>query len=171
MKLVVLDLDSTLLYTDDNVKDAGAGTYTLNFGDEKMKGVWRPYWKTFLTEINNNFDVGIWSAGTDEYVKEIAKLIKKVIPLKFVFTRDQCDILTTKTDILHQKPLSSIFELFPEYNYKNTIIIDDTPDVAYDNPINLIHIKKFEGKPDKELLKVLDKLLKNSNIKDVAYIK
>ena len=167
MKAIVFDLDSTLLFTDSKLKDLGWGTYKFDCDGSIIEGVWRPYFKELLYECSKHYEIGIWSAGTHKYVLEFAKYISKIVPLSFVLTRKDCDVLPDKTGFSFQKPLSNLFELHKKYNYSNTIIVDDNAYVAYNNPLNLIHIKVFEGEYDEELKKLLSLLIKHKDARDI----
>jgi TFIIF-interacting CTD phosphatase-like protein len=171
MKSVVLDLDNTLLFTFDDFNDKY--DYILDFGDEKMCGVWRPYLKEFLIKLYKNFDVYVWSAGEYEYVHKIVKLLNKIIPIpkEKVLTRDDCIIMKNLNgDEIRKKPLSLLFDKFPHLNYKNTLIIDDRYDVCEENLCCHIQIKEFNGSKDNELKKLIKNLIKYKNEDDVCFI-
>ena len=171
MRLIVLDLDSTLVFTEDGLQHECGGRYVLEFEDGTgCEGVWRNHWKEFLETINQHFDVAVWSAGEYEYVHLISDMIKEIIPLKFVLTRDDCEELPDKNEVSIQKPFHKIFTHYPEYTYENSVIIDDNSYVAYNNPINHIGIIPFKGEPDDELLNLAKRLVDNKDIEDVFHI-
>lgn len=167
MKAIVFDLDSTLLFTDSKLKDLGWGTYKFDCDGVIIEGVWRPYFKELLRECAKYYDIGVWSAGTYKYVMQLAKYINDIVPLSFILTRKDCDLLPGEYELSYQKPLSNLFELKPEYNYSNTLIIDDNEYVAYNNPLNLIRVKPFEGEYDEELKNILSLLIKHKDASDI----
>uniref|UniRef100_A0A6C0EPC9 FCP1 homology domain-containing protein n=1 Tax=viral metagenome TaxID=1070528 RepID=A0A6C0EPC9_9ZZZZ len=114
----------------------------------------RPYLSDFLTFVFDNFNrVSIWTnADEDWYKKVYEKVLKHYIPknksFHFIKTR------TYNSTII--KPLTFIYNIYPEYNSSNTIIIDDNPNTYVNNTDNAIPIPTFLYLiHDDELLKTI----------------
>lgn len=156
---IILDLDHTLLHTQDDNKDfektireAREGdpefrrrVYTLPFDGDgfAMWGVLRPRAIDFYEYCFSRFEkVVVWSAGEPGYVHAVVKMLKNKTGLQphAVFTSD--DIEMREGNVV--KPLSKIFERIGGLTgSKNAIIVDDTESTFSDNPHNAVHIPRF----------------------------
>jgi len=181
---VVLDVDETLLHTYDNHDDDTSDIYDpfeITVDDEVLYGSLRPNLKEFLIKLYKNpkFNIGIWSAGSDSYVKEIAKMLEKKYGIKFdyVWTRNHCEyVISYDGNKVCKKPLRKLFKHFKNMDFTNTIIIDDRDDVCEDSLLNNILIEKYnvEDEPtlyqsDRVLLDIYNMLDTLDGI-DVRYI-
>jgi len=170
---LVLDIDDTMVQTFDEIDSlykcpimknskfypVRKRVYILKFdseNDEDMEedeedmiwGVKRPHIDEFLEFANEYFrNIVIWSAGTYEYVHVIVKNLFKNFPCPTkIFTRNDC---THSDEYGYEKPLEKIYEVIPEMNSKNTILIDDRQEVFIrKDPHNGIVIPPFT--PDVE---------------------
>ena len=87
-QLLVLDLDETLVRTTD----------TPIFGRQPDL-IWnnlyiykRPFLTYFLLDTSRLYDIGIWSAGMEDYVQTIVNhFIPKNIQLQFVYSKQHCE--------------------------------------------------------------------------------
>lgn len=167
-KAIIFDLDQTLVATQEycsrekeqiltnpkfeslrkrmydlSTKPSSPGKIPWNFW-----GLTRPHLQEFLDFAFSYFRVvGVWSAGTKDYVDEIVKFIfpeGKRQP-HIVFTRDDI-IQTEETEV--GKPLIKLYnhnEVFQRYmNEKNTLIIDDNLTTSIYNSENIVHIPKYD---------------------------
>jgi hypothetical protein len=151
-KCIVLDLDETLVHsnenmdqlqelgimTDPNLLDLRRRTYQIVMDDVVYKkgegvkttiwGILRPHVKEFLVSCFSYFKVVIvWSAGKRKYVDAIVDFLFKDIKRPHViYSYDQCE--RTSTNLL-VKPLAKMIEnesgLHKYMSLKNTYIIDD----------------------------------------------
>ena len=169
-KCIVLDIDSTLVYTQDDNPDEELPKlqalkimdpkniqlrkriYYLKIDDYKKKGdgnsypfwgVTRPHLTQFLIFCFSYFKVvAVWSAGSYDYVHKIVEHIFKGIQMPhIILTHDDCD----EIDGLIYKPLDRMFSKMNEYmNYKNTFALDDTESTFSRNESNGILIPGYE---------------------------
>mgnify|MGYP005995367133 CR=1 FL=1 len=173
-KNLVLDLDHTLIHTQDDNRDfkklklysdsknahLRKKTYNLNLVDVEpsppgsgdvmqLTGAVRPYLKEFRDFIFKNFNrIIVWSAGRGKYVRRLCEILFPGENFPYdVLTYDDCDI-----DEGNQvfKPLQKIFDKYPEMNEKNTLLIDDRLETIEDNKDNGIMIPPFHTKLKKE---------------------
>ena len=147
-KCIVLDLDESLVRTSSSSKgfeslseDAQKRAYKLYMNEEMMWGVRRPYLEEFFDYCFANFEVGVWSAGDDSYVKMLCDqlFVKKNHKPLFVWGRSKC--FKFKDEYL--KPLERIFEEFPHIDRHNTLIIDDKESMIRYNEENHIRIPPY----------------------------
>ncbi len=153
-KVIVLDLDSTLVHTfeqdpDLNIynslaRETKGRTYLLSYGDPDPIhwGVTRPYLKEFLSFCFSYFPVvAVWSAGTKDYVHEVVKEIFQGGPQPhIIFTREDC---VTRNTIL-EKPLSKMFPRVTGMGLNNTFFLDDRSNVYRETPNNGIEMPIYE---------------------------
>lgn len=169
---IIFDLDQTLIATQDNnfqvleniknlpdpneLKDR---VYELTAEPEDGEispyhfwGVIRPGTLEFLNFCFSYFTVvGVWSAGSHNYVHEIVNeiFIKRLgkKPHVILTRRDIVGDIDTQV----YKPLTKLYnlnEVFARYtDEKNTLIIDDNYGTAYFNVDNIIHIKPYTPFP------------------------
>lgn len=155
-KLLVLDLDQTLVFVDNSHAWSfkTPADFEFNLGDDKYKGYKRPYLKEFLIEIfkNDNYDLAVWSKGSFDYVNKIIRLsFPGYIPLKFIWSKENC--------IGDFKNVESIILKFG-YSKENIYILDDVANYWINYKLgNLILISPFKSnKNDQELMKIYDAL-------------
>jgi len=165
--VLVLDIDSTLVDThicrdvaDYLLRDVGRSvdsritkmknqTYQLKFDvGGPMSGFYRQHLEQFMKTAHQCFDnVGIWSAGDDEYVPKMVREIydHSFIPenkCAFVKSRSYC---AQNVDKDYYKPLSKLCDEYG-FNINKMVIIDDTKITFGQNKANAIHIPAFEMK-------------------------
>jgi len=177
-KLVILDLDETLVYStyepiDDN----------WDFEAFKYKVYKRPGLDSFISELKKHYEVAVWSSASDDYVVKIVEnIFPKDYPLKFVWGRSKC---TLQFDHQHIDELG-YSDYFNHMNYakilkkavkkgladyKRTLIVDDTPSKLKYNYGNAIYPTVFKGKQsDNELELLIDYLIKLKDIEDYRKI-
>jgi len=126
--LVIFDLDETLIFTqNDHI-------------------LVRPYAYTLISKLLKHVDVGIWSAGSEDYVMNVLRSRFEVFIPNFVFikTRNYCDFYENSLI----KPIQKIWNEYPKYNQSNTLIIEDTLSNCIFNRRNAIIVPKFKGNHD-----------------------
>jgi len=174
---IVLDLDSTLLFTlekndmdrldltDLNMEMVCSlnDTQYILFKDYPITLIRNDAY-TFINFCLNYFDrVVVWSAGKRRYVHVLVSYLFRGFDKPFrVLTADD---VSDKNSSNYYKDLSKFFDL------KRTIILDDTPSIASKNKKNLLQIKKFIGIQDDELKKITKKIIDSDyiNKNDVRY--
>jgi TFIIF-interacting CTD phosphatase-like protein len=145
-KLLILDLDETLIHT--------AYSPILNRKLKSHRGLYylyeRPFLQQFLDRYLAEYDLAIWSASKAEYVRWIIKsTVLQEYKYEFINTRRHC-----------QRNLGKIgsFEFYkditPYYSkYENVVMLDDFPEMV--RPIECcIKASEYRGGDDDFLLKI-----------------
>lgn len=115
-KTIFLDLDKTLIYSNDQLKYPDAELFSRN---SSIKLNVRPYCYQFLKRVNENFNIFIFTSATKSYAELIVKYLNQNNKLiKGILHRDHC--LKTKNG-RYIKDLRIIKNI----NLKQTIIIDN----------------------------------------------
>lgn len=169
-KCVVLDLDQTLIATQDSIDSLKSlnilsdpnlislrnRTYYITIEDLEKPGIgtkydfWgvtRPHIQEFLIFCFSYFKiVAVWSAGKRPYVEAIVDHIFKDLPKPHViFTHD--DIMIGPKGHI-EKPLSKMIESNPvlrrNMSLQNTLAIDDNPMTFYHNHNNGVLIPAYD---------------------------
>lgn len=171
MNCVILDVDGTLL--DTRKPKAGEKT-NIKFKDgEKYVVNFRPCLYEFLGLLRKKFDyVGIWSAGSKEYIDKIEKMIE--FEFDFVWNFEQCEKVIGKNDDYEiQKPIMKILLEDDRITEESIVLIDDRIEVAHDYRSNHIQVNEFTGdEDDRELCDlytfILENYKKDSDIRILA---
>ncbi|KAF2885600.1 hypothetical protein ILUMI_20584 [Ignelater luminosus] len=150
-KLVVLDVDGTIY-------DCSAPHCFLAA---------RPHLEEFLTNIYEDYDIGIWSATSMKILEtKMERLGMNTHPrYKLLFYMDKYSTVMAsyKGCMVQVKPLELVWTRFPEYGTKNTLMCDDRKLNFYLNSNNGITVTVYNYKNhhiDKEL-KYLNTYLKS----------
>lgn len=166
-KLLVLDLDETLIFATREKLEAEADDFIGDYFIYKRPGL-----DDFLIEASRHFHVGIWSSASDAYVTEIVeKLLSPIIELAFVWSRSKCSI--RKSDVfdeyIYEKRLDKLKKR--GYALEHILIVDDTPEKSRTNFGNMIKIEPFTGNSaDKELsylVEYLETLREADNVRTI----
>jgi hypothetical protein len=167
---ISLDIDATLVCSDDNMKNfedlqiytdprrtkLRSRIYTINMIDvidvpgsgikTPMWGVFRPHVHEFLIFASIYFrHVNIWSAGRNQYVNAISSLLFPDPDFQptIIYDWDHC---VSGSDFLH-KPLIKMHRepnTLNEMTFANTFALDDRDDTFSINPLNGIKIPPYE---------------------------
>ncbi len=169
-KCIVLDLDQTLIATQDNISslmelgilsdpklmDLRNRTYNITIEDIEKPGVgtkydyWgitRPHVTEFLLFCFSYFKiVAVWTAGQRLYGEAIVDYLFRDLPKPHVlFTYDDCDV---DTNGHITKPLTKMMESDPvlrrNMSLQNTLAVDDNSITYRNNPYNGVLIPKYE---------------------------
>jgi hypothetical protein len=171
---IILDMDGNIL---DNIPHhLQRKPFAFSY---RVQPIARPHLKQFMKYVFDTFKrVSIWTAGTNSWYKECYdEVLRDCIPEGKKF-----DFVMTREDFMFYypiKPLSYVYMIFPDYNSKNTIIVDDNP-ITYsknvENAIGMISFtysllseiqRQYLDNSDFELLKlmvVLDRKMKGEII-------
>lgn len=184
-KTIMLDLDSTLIYTSDDFdkyKNLRIYTdhknfhlrnrvYQFNVMDvvekpgtgvkSSMWGVLRPHVREFLEFCFDYFEtVIVWSAGQLRYVHAICDVLFDN-PYKqphLIYTYDDCE----RTDNYLYKPLTKIGEqVFPHIGLDKIYALDDNEMTFSKNKYNALHIPPYEPELTPEGIMAPDSTLIN----------
>lgn len=183
-KLLILDMDETLLHTEcfRDIDYLEEGSYDFKFplggGGWSNDEHWyftikRPFLDEFMKYVFDNFKVAIWTAGGSDYASEaISRSGLDKNKLEFFWARERC---TMKYDFetgfrYGVKNLEKVHKSLG-WNLNNVLIVDDVQKTAINNYGNLIHIKEFcNDRSDIELNKLmgyLDKIKDSNNFRSI----
>lgn len=151
-KLLVLDLDETLIHTVESY-----GIETEFQGFEIRDGYYvneRPGVREFLERCFDRFeDVAVWTAGTRDYAMEILPRLCDVNNFAFVWGRERCtwhrnlDVNSAYVDSWRSehwlKDISKIKRL--GYAKEKILFVDDTAANFKRSYGNLVQVRPFEA--------------------------
>lgn len=139
-KLVVLDLDETLVHAREEPLDRAADHVILGYSIYLRPGL-----AEFLAAVLDRFEVGVWTSSHSDYASAVISAILDPRRLRFVFARERC---TRWTDLetRDQVWLKDIRKLrrfgFPP---ERILFVDDTPEKLRRSYGNLVRVAPFEG--------------------------
>jgi RNA polymerase II subunit A small phosphatase-like protein len=183
-KLLILDMDETLLHTEcfRDIDYLEEGSYDFKFplggGGWSNDEHWyftlkRPFLDEFMKYVFDNFKVAIWTAGGSDYASEaISRAGIDKNKLEFFWTSERC---TMKYDFetgfrYGVKNLEKVHKSLG-WDLNNVLIVDDVQKTAINNYGNLIHIKEFcNDRSDielKKLMNYLDKIKDSNNFRSI----
>lgn len=150
---LVLDLDNTLVYST-TVRLADRETHTIKFGSSQIFIYSRPGLATFLSSIKKLYDVYFFTASQKDYANKVIDYISPDTPTDHRLFRESCVV----TNGFFVKDLNLI-----STKLQRILLIDDNPDSAYFQPMNLIRPSFYKGEQNdetllKELLPLLQKV-------------
>ena len=151
-KLLVLDLDETLIHTT-GASLGRAADFTFAGYDVYR----RPHLADFLAFAFATFDVGIWTAAGEDYAAKVVAEVFQDRPLRFVWSSERCTQRRDFTTDAHItiKRLAKL-RRSAGYQLEHIIAVDDTAAARQCNYGNLVHVAEFTGAPtDDELLLLL----------------
>ncbi len=155
MKLLILDLDETLIYaTDETVsgakEDFCVGSYAVYR---------RPGLEEFLDLCFRYFKVAVWTSSSKSYAEEVVGEVFKGRTLEFVFSRGRC-VRSFDHELLEPIWIKDLKKVKRKgYSLQDIIVVDDTPAKLRRNYGNLVRIRPFEGDYEDQELKYLSRYL------------
>ena len=166
-KLLILDLDETLIHATENELKIPADFHLDNYFIHK-----RPFLDKFLVDISKHYLVGIWSSADDRYVTEIVNNIKPDnVEMEIIWGRSRC---TLKKDYIrdnyyYEKQLDKLKK--KGFKLEHIIIVDDTPEKSRNNYGNAVYIKEFLGEEnDEELNHLFDYLITLKSVENIRKV-
>jgi Dullard-like phosphatase family protein len=166
-KLLILDLDETLVYANEE---------KLNRQEDFIVGQYfvykRPYLQEFIDFCTENFDVAVWTSSTRNYATEI---VNDIFPnpndLKFFWSRERCTIRYDQElqETYFEKMMSKVRKC--GYDLAKVIVVDDSPEKWRNSYGNLVRIKPFFCEIDdnelKKLIVYLQRLKAVENVRKI----
>jgi TFIIF-interacting CTD phosphatase-like protein len=148
LRLVVLDLDETLVYASIE------GIPKPHFTISDYSVLVRPYAKELITHIHNTYELAFWTSAGEDYGRAVvAGLgISENIP-KFVWTSSKCTRRFDRDsgEYFQLKDLKKVKRL--GYDLSQVIMVDDTPQKVSKNYGNHVRVSEWLGnEKDDELL-------------------
>ncbi len=166
-KLLILDLDETLIYATETLLARKA-----DFWVEPYYVYKRPYLDIFIKTCIEWFQVAVWTSSSPDYATEIvAAIFDEPQSLSFLWASDRCSIRYDLDfyEYYWRKQLKKVKR--KGYCLQSIIVVDDTARKWEQSYGNLVSIKPFEGDEAddelKHLILYLDKLRQEENIRAV----
>ncbi len=143
-KLLILDLDETLIYATDKPLSAhfdfcAAGYYVTS----------RPHLESFLDFCFDTFAVAVWTSSSRGYANLVVpEIFDTPERLEFVWARERCtrQFFPEEQDFERVKSLKKLKA--KGHDLARTIMVDNTPQKLIRNYGNLVRIDDFLGDPD-----------------------
>ena len=148
--LLILDLDETLIYSSEHELEREADFKVGSYFTYK-----RPHLEAFLEMCFEHFEVGVWTAGTEDYASEIVRQVFGTRVLKFFWTRERCTVRYFEDigERIYTKPLAKVRKL--GFHLERVIAVDDVAENYHDAYGNLVQVRKYLGdSSDTELLRL-----------------
>lgn len=166
MKLLVLDLDETLIHAADRELERPCefrvGPYFVYL---------RPGLESFLDSMARIYELGVWTASTQGYADPIVERIFPATKPSFVWARDRCTLRFNPDSVEHEwvKNLDKLKRKGRDLN--QVLMVDDTPEKLLRHYGNLVRVKSWEGDPsDKELIQLATYLTTLADVPNVRAI-
>jgi carboxy-terminal domain RNA polymerase II polypeptide A small phosphatase len=170
MKLLVLDLDETLIYATYD------STELLDIAPDFWVGpsirvFKRPGVHEFLDYALNNFRVSVWTAAGGDYALTVINNLfgSSESKLEFIFTSERCS-WGYNTELMQRQPVKNLKKVKAiGHDLAEILHIDNTPFTFSLNYGNGIQVKDFTGHQEDTELRDLTKYLEL--IKDVPDVR
>lgn len=166
-KLLILDLDETLIYATEASLPRQADFLVKPYYIYK-----RPFLDVFLKNCLDWFEVAVWTSSTPSYaIAIVSAIFENPKTLSFVWASDRCTVACDLewSQYYHRKILKKVKR--KGYPIESIIAVDDTPQKWERSYGNLVRVNPFEGDETddelKYLLLYLDKLRYEENIRSV----
>ncbi len=164
-KLLVLDLDETLIYAAETNLEREFDFIVGPFFVYK-----RPFLDEFLKFCFQNFEVAVWTSSTRNYaVKVVENIFDYRDPISFCWSRERCTLsFDAEAGVnFYEKKIIKIKNR--GYKLNSVIVVDDSPEKWRSSYGNLVRVKPFFGEIDDEELQNLAIYLKK--LKEIKNIR
>ena len=148
--LVLLDLDHTLIHSDDTLEHKDMESCGMNVS-------FRPGAIEFVKELQQDFVVGVWTAASEDYAVPIINRLFLSKPPALIRTYKDCTHRLASLCSLG----SSDYEIIKKvkkipWDIERILIVDDTPSTYQQNYGNAVAITKwFKQQQDDNVLVAL----------------
>lgn len=149
MKLLILDLDETLIYATEETLEREA-----DFCFEQYRIYKCPFVTDCLSFARQYFLVGVWTSASADYAKAIAQaLFPSDYSLQFLWSREHCT-QAYHPDLMEYYYIKNLAKLKRKgYDLEKILMVDNTPAKLKRNYGNLIHVADWTGdQSDTELI-------------------
>lgn len=165
-KLLVLDLDETLVYASEEPLERPA-----DFKAGRYHVYKRPGLQAFLERSLEAFTVGIWTSSSREYAGAVVdELFPQPGELAFVWTRERC-VRRLHPEMHDHFWIKDLKKLKQRYPLEKILMVDDTPEKLVRNYGNHVLVREFTGDPaDRELVLLLPFLEELGSVENVRKI-
>lgn len=165
-KLLVFDIDETLVYTTTDKLEIQESFTIGSYFVYK-----RPYVHELIETVSEFYDLGLWSSGSEIYVKTVADHLKpKGKEFKVLYSKDHCTIQYDPQwgDYINLKKLNKL-EKFG-YTLDQILMVEDIPRNIRQNYGNVIIVNHFKGDSDDELRLLKDYLVSIRDVENVRVL-
>lgn len=175
-KLLLLDLDETLVHTSSATKLQGVSS-NFSINSNQLHVFCRPHLTSFLARISRIYDVAVFTAGERGYANPILDHLEGIVStvlevsghhglIKFQFKyrlfREQC---IKNVDGVFVKDLAVLENL---YSLKDMVLVDNSRESFSLQPENGVHVSSwFFSQKDSQLVQLYRLLKKISLAEDV----
>lgn len=165
-KLVVLDLDETLIYSSETLLDRPP-----DFRAGRFHVYCRPGLSGFLTRCLEWFKVGVWTSSSAGYAETVVtQIFPNPSALDFVWSRERC-IRRFNAEHQHHFWVKDLAKLKRHHPLEKMLIVDDTSTKAMSNYGNHILIRQWTGDlADRELAAMLEYLEELGSVPNVRTV-
>ena len=150
-KLLVLDLDETLVHARDQALDRPA--------DRRIAGYHvydRPGLRPFLERVTELFTVGVWTSSGEGYAHAlVARIFPDPALLRFVYARDRCTYRRDleSHEVVWLKDLRKLRRM--GFTRSQVVFVDDSREKIARSYGNLVRVAPYEGAEDDRELDAL----------------
>lgn len=155
-KLLILDLDETLIFATDHALGRAPDFKTSSYFVYK-----RPHLDTFLEFCREHFRVAVWTSAGPRHASVVtANIFEAGYPLEFVWDSRHCS-RRYDSEMMESFSIKNLTKLKRKgYDLEQTLAVDDTPRKHQRNYGNLIRIAPWIGdEGDRELERLMPYLL------------
>lgn len=165
-KLLVLDLDETLIYSTEQPLERPA-----DFQAGRFHVYCRPGLPGFLTRCLEWFKVGVWTSSSEPYAQAVVdRIFPDPAQLDFVWSRDRC-VRRFSAERQHYFWIKDLAKLKTRHPLEKILIVDDTSTKLMRNYGNHILIRQWTGDlADRELPAMLDYLEELGSVANVRVV-
>ena len=165
MKLVILDLDETLVFASETKLER-----VEDFRVDEYFVYKRPGLDKFVDVILQHFKVAVWTSSSSDYAQAV---IREIFPsperLEFVWARQRC---TWRLNLEQGagywiKDLKKVARM--GHSLKRVLVVDDSPTKLERSYGNYIRVLPFVGDPSDDELNRLERYL--LTLRDVANVR
>jgi len=172
LPLLILDVDETLIFASGKKLERQYDFKVFDYYIYK-----RPRLEEFLYEMNEIYNLAIWSSAGDKYIETLIPLMTpKSIKFEFIWAEskavyrrnydlDEKRIYDNPNHYHYVKPLKKVRSKF-KYPFEKMLIVDDSPYKCQLNYGNAIYPIPFKGSVDDVELVQLAKYLKYISTSD-----
>jgi TFIIF-interacting CTD phosphatase-like protein len=166
-KLLVLDLDETLVFASETALDREADFRIAPYHVYK-----RPFLDRFIAEVSAEFRVAVWTSASEGYAQAMVRaLFPGTTKLEFVWTRERCTkVFDPELREWHLvKKLKKLRRM--GQRLEEVIVVDDSPEKHQGAYGNLVRVRPYAGEiVDDELFCLLAYLRQLRNVPNVRSV-
>ena len=164
-KLLVLDLDETLVYATNEKLDRQPDFYACGYKVFK-----RPHLNQFLNFCFEHFRVGVWTSSSTGYASQVVKNIFHNQNPEFVYTYGKCT-LRIDFELQDYYTVKKLKKLKKFASLSKVIMVDNTPKKLEDNYGNIVRVNDYTGEEkDQELIYLSQYLLKLKEAENIRTV-